>query len=149
MSKEYLNVAKAAKALGVGRKEIQQKIHDGSLITFEGRVALSDLKSVFPAAASMETTSILERLTKIKDYAYLNRVQTAHIPDSYTLMGQVQRLRMELRLSRDERMEHLQLITQLTSNLQEMQKSCDNRQKELVAGLLNMIAKSKSKTISS
>ncbi len=141
MSKETLPVAKAAKELGISRGEIQQKIRSGELETFEGRVTMTQLQSVFPAAEKMKTSSILEKINFIKDNAYLNRVQTAHIPDQYTLMGQVQRLRMELRMAREEKMAHLRLIHALGSNLEAMQKDCDDKQKTLVKSLLNMIAR--------
>ncbi len=141
MSEEALPVARAAKELGISRREIQQKIRSGELETFEGRVTLSQLQAAFPAAERMETSSILEKMRFIKDHAYLNRVQTAHIPDLYTLMGQLQRLRMELRMAREEKLAHLRLISELTSNLQEMQKNCDERQKVMVSNLLQLIAR--------
>lgn len=141
MSEEALTVARAAKELGISRGEIQQKIQSGELETFEGRVTMTQLQSAFPAAEKMETSSILEKIKFIKDNAYLNRVQTAHIPDSYTLMGQVQRLRMELRMAREEKLAHLRLISELTSNLQEMQQNCDEKQKVLVGNLLQLIAR--------
>ena len=141
MSEDALPVTRAAKELGISRREIQQKIQSGELKTFEGRVTMAQLRSVFPAAEKMETSSILEKINFIKDNAYLNRVQTAHIPDSYTLMGQVQRLRMELRMAREERMAQLRLISELTGSLQEMQRNCDEKQKVIVGNLLNMIAR--------
>ncbi len=141
MSEEALAVVKAAKMLGISRKDIQKKIRSGELKTFEGQVTLSQLQAAFPAAEKMETSSILEKINFIKDNAYLNRVQTAHIPDSYTLMGQVQRLRMELRMAREEKMANLRLIHALNSNLEAMQKDCDDKQKALVGNLLNMIAR--------
>lgn len=141
MSEEALTVARAAKELGISRGEIQQKIQSGEMETFEGRVTMTQLQSAFPAAEKMETSSILEKIKFIKDNAYLNRVQTAHIPDSYTLMGQVQRLRMELRMAREEKLAHLRLISELTSNLQEMQQNCDEKQKVLVGNLLQLIAR--------
>jgi len=141
MSAEALPVAKAAKQLGINRREIQEKIQNGELETFEGKVSLEQLEIVFPAAAGIETGSILEKIQFIKDNAYANRVQTAHIPDAYTLMGQVQKLRMELRMAREEKIAHLRLITELTSNLKEMRKDCNNNQKALIGNLLQLIAK--------
>ncbi len=141
MSGEALPVAKAAKQLGIDRKEIQQKIQSGELETFEGKVSLEQLEAVFPAAIQLEESGVLEKMTFIKDNAYANRVQTAHIPDAYTLMGQLQKLRLELRFAREEKMAHLRLITELTNNLKEMQKSCDQNQKVLIGNLLHLIAK--------
>ncbi len=135
-----LPVAKAAKALGINRREIQQKVQSGELKTFEGKVSIAQLEAAFPAAAKLESSSILEKMSFIKDHAYAKRVQTAHIPDVYTLMGQLQRLRMDLRMAREEKLAHLRLIHELTSNLQEMQKTCDDRQKILVGNLLQLIA---------
>ncbi len=141
MSGEKLPVAKAAKHLGINRKEIQEKIQSGELETFEGKVSLEHLEAVFPAAVQLEDSSVLEKMRFIKDNAYANRVQTAHIPDAYTLLGQVQKLRLELRMAREEKLAHLRLITELTNNLKEMQKSCDNNQKILIGNLLQLIAK--------
>ncbi len=141
MSSNVLTVAKAAKVLGISRQEIQQKIQSGELETFEGKVTLEQLTEVFPTAARVETSAVLERMRFIKDNAYANRVQTAHIPDAYTLMGQVQKLRMELRIAREQRLAHLRLIHELTHALQEMQESCDSQQRVLVGNLLRLIAK--------
>lgn len=146
MSGETLPVAKAARQLGIERQEIQEKIQSGELETFEGKVSVKQLESVFPAAANMETSSILEKMSFIKDNAYANRVQTAHIPDAYTLMGQIQKLRLKLRMAREEKMAHLRLITELTNNLKEMQKDCDNNQKVLIGNLLHLIAKNSNRS---
>ncbi|MBT3196879.1 MAG: hypothetical protein HN842_06460 [Gammaproteobacteria bacterium] len=140
MSIEALPVARAAKELGINRKEIQQKIQTGELKTFEGKVSMVQLEAVFPTATRMESSSIIEKMEFIKDHAYSKRVQTAHIPDSYVLMGQLQKLRMELRMAREEKMAHLRLISELTTHLQDMQKSCDSHQKILIANLLRLIA---------
>lgn len=140
MRNEMVPVAKAAKQLGIDRKTLQQKIQSGELETFEGKVSMEHLETVFPSATNMETSSILEKMEFIKDHAYANRVQTAHIPDAYTLMGQVQKLRLELRMARDEKMAHLRLINELTTKLTEMQEHCDNSQKALVGNLLQLIA---------
>ncbi len=140
MSNQRLPVAKAARKLGIGRKEIQQKIQSGELETFEGKVAVEDLEAVFPGATRVESSAILERMSFIKDNAYSNRVQTAHIPDAYTLLGQVQKLRLELRFARDEKLAHLRLIHELNSQLREMQKICDDNQRVLIGNLLQLIA---------
>ena len=147
MNKKVLTIAKAAKQLGIGRKEIQQKIQSGALETFEGKVSLAELETVFPGATQMETSSIMEKREFIKDNAYANRVQAAHIPDAYTLMGQVQKLRLEMKMAREEKMAHLRLITELTNSLREMQKSCDNNQKVLIGNLLQLIAKGSQKQL--
>ncbi len=140
MSNELLPVAKAAKQLGIKRKALQHKIQSGELEAFEGKVSLEHLEAVFPAAARMETSAILEKMEFIKDNAYANRVQSAHIPDAYTLLGQVQKLRLELRMAREEKLAHLRLINELTSKLTEMQQNCDNNQKALIGNLLQLIA---------
>ena len=139
--REVLTVAKAAKQLGINRREIQLKIQSGELKTFEGKVAMDQLEIVFPAAAKLEVSTILEKMSFIKDHAYANRVQTAHIPDVYTLMGQLQKLRLELRMPREEKLAHLRLITELSNNLQDMQKNCDNHQKILIGNLLQLISR--------
>lgn len=136
-----LPVSRAAKKLGIPRQELQEKIQSGELETFEGKVSMEGLEAVFPAASRMESSSIIEKMEFIKDNAYANRVQSAHIPDAYTLMGQVQRLRLELKMAREEKLAHLRLITELTQHLKEMQKSCDNHQRGLIGNLLQLIAK--------
>jgi hypothetical protein len=62
-------------------------------------------------------------------------------------MGQVQKLRLEMKMAREEKMAHLRLITELTNSLREMQKSCDNNQKVLIGNLLQLIAKGSQKQL--
>ncbi len=138
-SAEYLPVAKAAKLLGISRQEVQQKIHDGELQTFEGKVSREHLKEVFPTASHLDDTPVLEKIQFIKDNSYKNRVNEAHIPDKYTLMGQVQRLRMQLRMAHDQEMAYRRLISELGEELKGMRQNCMPTQEPQLSNLIQLI----------
>ncbi len=137
---DTLSIAQAARRLGVPRTALQAKIHSGEVPCFEGRVHLDALKASFPESAQLSASPDLERMQFIKDHAFLNRVQTAHLPDIHSAMGQIRRLRMDLRQAQDKNRAYKLLITELTEQLRAAQERCDQKQRRVLDEMIAWIS---------
>ncbi|MHB8563851.1 MAG: 2Fe-2S iron-sulfur cluster-binding protein [Acidiferrobacteraceae bacterium] len=92
---EWLSLTRAARLIGVTRGMLQKKIQQGELVTFEGKVAISDLVTAYPAAR-IEDNSAIERFTRIKDNAFAHRVRERILPDPEVLLARIEALTREL-----------------------------------------------------
>ena len=63
-----VTVSRAAKLAGVSRGNMQKRIRDGDIQSFEGMVKLDDVMQQFPSV-EFERDKILERLERIIDNA--------------------------------------------------------------------------------
>jgi len=140
MKDKYLNIALAAKTVGIKRSTLQKMIHDGDLESFEGVLKLSDLKEVCPKAHSIDTSHMLEKARFIKDNAYANRVQTAHMPDKHTMYSQIKKLRLELKLEKKRSVSCVLAINDLRDELLAAREKCEGKQRELISSLLRTVA---------
>ena len=92
-----VSISRAAKLVGVSRGNLQRRIQDGELESFEGQLRLSDLAEAFPNA-SLEDNSMLEKLERIIEHAAIkarNRTPTMP-PDMETLAARVNLLTEDL-----------------------------------------------------
>lgn len=92
-----VSISRAAKLVGVSRGNLQRRIQDGELESFEGQLRLSDLARAFPNV-SLEDNSMLEKLERIIERAAIkarNRTPTLP-PDMETLAARVNLLTEDL-----------------------------------------------------
>ena len=92
-----VSISRAAKLVGVSRGNLQRRIQDGELESFEGQLRLSDLSQAFPNA-SLEDNSMLEKLERIIEHAAIkarNRTRTLP-PDMEQLAARVNLLTEDL-----------------------------------------------------
>jgi CDP-4-dehydro-6-deoxyglucose reductase len=92
---QLLTLSRAARLVGVSRGALQQRMKDGDLPTFEGKIAASDLVRLYPHTR-IEQDQELERVTHIKETAFARRVRERILPDAEVLALRVQELGMEL-----------------------------------------------------
>lgn len=92
-----VTVSRAAKLAGVSRGNLQRRIRQGDIQSFEGMVDLGDLSQLYPSA-QLEDNSIIERLDRIIENASLRaRNRTTTIPpDMQTLAARVNILSDEI-----------------------------------------------------
>jgi len=93
-----VTVSRAAKLIGVSRGNLQRRIRDGEIESFEGMVDLTTLSDHFPDA-HIDDNSMLERLERIIENAARkarNPRQTTLPPDMETLATRVNILSEEL-----------------------------------------------------
>ena len=65
---KLLDISRAARAAGVARREIQKRIADGDLESFEGRVDYGSLLEIYPRAAPVPF-NMLEHVENLKEAA--------------------------------------------------------------------------------
>ena len=92
---QLLTLSRAARLVGISRGALQQRMKDGDLPTFEGKIAASDLMRLYPHTR-IDQDQELERVTHIKETAFARRVRERILPDAEVLALRVQELGMEL-----------------------------------------------------
>lgn len=92
---KLLNLARAARLVGVSRGTLQKRIHDGDLDSFDGMVAVEELQRAFPHAV-LEDNTVLEHVESIKEKAFGRRIAERALPDKEVLAARVHELSKEL-----------------------------------------------------
>lgn len=64
-AQQLLSLSRAARLVGVSRSALQKNIREGTLETFEGKIAITDLLRVYPDT-QMEDETMLEKVATIK-----------------------------------------------------------------------------------
>ncbi|WP_455201233.1 hypothetical protein [Kaarinaea lacus] len=131
---KYVNVAKAARILGVTRARMQELIRTGELETFEGQVDVELLRSKFPGLAFNESP-VVERTQIIKDAAYGDRLQKFMNPPADVLQARVRRLTVDLNVERSKARDYQDVIEGLLQRLSEMQQYSDESQRRVIQEL--------------
>lgn len=128
---KYVNVAKAARILGVTRARMQELIKSGELETFEGQVDVEHLRNNFPGLAFNESP-VIERTQIIKDAAYGERLQKFMNPPADVLQAKVRRLSVDLNVERTKARDYQDVIEGLLEKLSEMQQYSDESQRRII-----------------
>lgn len=113
----YLTLSRAARLAGVKRGALQQRISEGDLSTFEGKIELSDLLRVYPQTR-LDDTAELERVDRIKMKA-VPRTMRDHgdTPDMDTLRARATRLAADLAHAQAEASGYREVVNQLQQRL--------------------------------
>ncbi|MCI0505887.1 MAG: hypothetical protein L0Z73_07210 [Gammaproteobacteria bacterium] len=128
---EYVNVAKAARILGISRSRMQELIKTGELQTFEGQVEMQELRSKFPGLAFNESP-IVERTKIIKDTAFGERIQKLVEPPADVLKSRIRRLSVDLNVERTRARDYREIIEDLLKKLSEMQQFSNESQRRII-----------------
>ncbi|MEN8133783.1 MAG: 2Fe-2S iron-sulfur cluster-binding protein [Pseudomonadota bacterium] len=86
--RDKLPVFRAARLVGVSRKTLQEKIRQDDVSTFEGKISVADLLTLYPKA-NLSKDSEYERIQHIKDTAFATRVRQSILPDATTLASRL------------------------------------------------------------
>jgi CDP-4-dehydro-6-deoxyglucose reductase len=121
---EFLTLSRAARLVGVTRGELQKRIRDNELETFEGQVGVSDLLRAFPEA-HLEDDSALERVNRIKAAAMPRREEIAELPSPEVLATRLARLSRELTEAKSEIGTYSSLVTTLGDRLAALERLDD------------------------
>lgn len=113
---QTVGLARAAKMLGIGRRELQRLIRAGDLETFEGEVEVASLEARFPQLA-MENQPILERLELLRTVAFTRRVQERVAPDRDELETQLQKRKTDLLVAQARADKYEQILQELARYL--------------------------------
>ena len=85
---QLLSLSRAARLVGVNRSELQKRVKNGELTTFDGMVDVDNLLASFPSA-QLEDNTEYSRVTFIKERAFGKRVFERAIPDVETLATRI------------------------------------------------------------
>ena len=81
---QQLNVARAAHLIGVPRATLQRMISEGRLASFDGFIAVDELRRAFPESA-IEDGGALEKVVRIRAEAFGKRVRERLLPSQEVL----------------------------------------------------------------
>jgi len=95
---QLLSLSRAARLVGVNRSELQKRIKQGELYTFDGMVTIDNLLASYPSV-QLEDNTEYSRVLFIKERAFGKRVFERVMPDVETLATRVNDLSRELTLS--------------------------------------------------
>ena len=133
---QLLTLSRAARLIGVRRGALQSKIRGGELVTFEGMVSAEDLLRVYPQA-KLEDNSGLERLERIKDAAFAQRMRERLLPNAEVLAARLTAMSTE-RAQVDARLEHYRaVVEEMLGKLRALGESASPRAG--AAGLLDWL----------
>jgi CDP-4-dehydro-6-deoxyglucose reductase len=81
---QRLNLARAAQLVGAPRALLQKMIRNGTLASFDGMVAIDDLRRAFPEAA-LENSGAFEQVQRIRAEAFGRRLRERMLPSQEAL----------------------------------------------------------------
>jgi len=113
----HLNLARAARLVGVPRGVLQRMIAAGELPSFDGLVALDDLQRAFPDAA-LADSGAFETVARIREQAFARRVQEFVLPSQEVLAQRLLSQSIELAQVRRHLQAYHELIVQLRSRIE-------------------------------
>ncbi len=116
---QLLSLSRAARLVGVNRSELQKRVKQGELNTFDGMVTIDNLLASFPGA-QLEDNSEYSRVLLIKEKAFGKRIFERYMPDVETLATRVNELSRELSLSNVQVKQFKIFLDRLRSKLGEV-----------------------------
>lgn len=123
-----VSLSRAAKLVGISRGEMQKKVLDQELLSFEGQVSLDDIEKLFPDA-EIEDNHIIEDLEKIIEQA-MNRARGEKLakllsPSPHTLAARAQAISKDLARSKNQVKELVSLFTEVQTQVNELSLTSD------------------------
>lgn len=129
-----LSLSQAARMVGVPRKVLQQQIQAGDLTTFEGHLRMSELLKLYPDTAP-DNSGMVEKVKRIQAAALRKASGEAH-RDPDHLNAQIQRLKIENSMLRDQVQSYEQLSDEMADRLVALQDGCDKQQSMILGTLI-------------
>ena len=131
----YLNLAKAARLVGISRQELQARIRAGELATFEGQVDAAELGRLYPGVDA-EESAVLERVRRLRERA-VTKYDMSQLPSEARLADEVNRLRLALDDAEVEIAAYRDLCEELRRRLSAIQAGGDHEQRLVLQALLS------------
>ena len=125
---QLLTLSRSARLAGVTRGELQKRIHQEGVETFEGKIRLEDLASLY-ADINMESDPVFERLQRIKrDALSKAKPKDSQLPDPEIVMSRLQQYQHTLVQTKAALNNSEHLLGEIT---QALQSALDLQQDEL------------------
>ncbi len=133
---QSISLSRAARLVGVTRNELQKKIRDGRLPSFDGFVNLDDLIASYPKA-QLEDNGEYARITRIKERAFGKRVFERVMPDVEVLAARITEMSRELSGAQTRIVHFNTLFDRLQQRLNEIESRCQMEDKAIMTELNN------------
>ena len=122
-----VGVARAARVIGVTRKQLQGQIRRGELPTFEGQIDLDLLQNLYPTAR-LEQSMAVDRVRHIKETAFGRRVVDKVLVEEEMLSVKVRRLQRDLDIERLQAKRYQDIVESLGKQLNQLQENATREQ---------------------
>lgn len=113
---QLLSLSRAARLVGVNRSELQKRVKEGELSTFDGMVNVDDLLASYPDI-QIEDNTEYSRVQFIKERAFGKRVFERAMPDVETLATRINELSKDLTLSQGQVKRYKILLERLSGQI--------------------------------
>ena len=130
----HLNISKAAKLVGIGRRQIQQEIKAGHLDVFEGDITVTSLLDFYPEV-QLDNERELSRVERIQKNAVF-KIQMDSIPSERIMANQLNKLQAKYLEAQQKVYEYENLLMESKHRLEIMQQNCDRKQKQTLAAFI-------------
>jgi len=131
-----LPVFRAARLVGVSRNTLLKKIRQEDVSTFEGKISVADLLTLYPKA-DLSQDSEYERVQHIKNTAFAKRVRERVLPDVETLASRLSDLGRTLVENQTHLLHYNKVLEHVAERLSSMESGKDSQSD--IHGLLNWI----------
>lgn len=131
---DLLSLNRAARLVGVSRADLQKKVQNGEMSSFDGKVTISQLLLCFPDA-QLEDTAELKRISQIKERAFGKRVFERALPDVEVLATRITELSKTLANSQMQLQQFNALLGKLWDRLGELEGQCDGESRAKMESL--------------
>jgi CDP-4-dehydro-6-deoxyglucose reductase, E3 len=135
-----ITLSRAARLVGVSRVELQKKIRDGELSSFDGSITLDDLLACYPKA-QLEDDSEFKRVAHIKERAFGKRVFERALPDAEVLAARITEMSRELSITQTQVTHFNTLLERLQARLNEIDGQCHADDKAIMNDLKSWLKK--------
>lgn len=130
----HLNIATAAKLVGIARRQIQQEIKAGNLNVFEGEITVNSLIDFYPHV-KLSNERELSRVERIQNNA-IYKIQADSIPSERVMADHINKLQIKLQESEQKVAEYENLLMESKRRLEMMQKDCNRQQKQTLTAFI-------------
>lgn len=128
---QLLSLSRAARLVGVNRSELQKRVKQGQLPTFDGMVTVDNLLASYPDA-QLEDNIEYRRVLLIKEKAFGKRIFERAMPDVETLAIRVGELSRELTLTQLQQKNFKILLDRIRSQLDDLETQCSTETKSTI-----------------
>ena len=130
-----LSLSRAARLVGATRGKLQKQVQDGELNSFEGKISLSELQSLYPQA-NIEDTAMLDRVEEIIERArFKARSRTPMPTDNHSLLARASLLSDELAMAKLDLSNYAIFVQQLKSRLSKLAESTNTETRQVFTDL--------------
>ncbi len=135
---QLLSLSRAARLVGVNRSELQKRVKQGELDSFDGMVTIDNLLASYPDV-QIEDDTEYSRVLYIKERAFGKRIFERAMPDVETLATRINELSRALTLSQIQVNHFKVLLDRLHDKFVEIEKQCIPETKVTMDSLKNWL----------